>query len=98
MKTMDDLRATLFGAIEDLRKGKLEVAAAKTVAELGQTIINTAKAESDYARATGQTVVSGLITATAAPAPESEPEQNGTTRTPTGVKKVEGHRTIHKLR
>jgi hypothetical protein len=92
MKTMDDLREMLFGTIADLRAGKCDAATAKTVAELGQSIINTAKAEADFARATGRSVASGLIPQTDSPA--------NITRIPTatGEKQIDGHITRHTLK
>lgn len=96
MKTMDDLREMLFGTIADLRDGKLDAATAKTVAELSQTVINTAKAEADFARATGSKVTSNLIPALAA---ETAPtQQDGTSRTATGLKTVSGNVTRHTLK
>ncbi len=95
-KTMDDLRSALFETIADLRAGNIEAGVAKTVADLGQSIINTAKAEADFARATGQAVVSGLIrqsTPTALPPPTEE----GKTRTAHGTKEVIGNITRHRL-
>lgn len=87
MQTMDDLRAMLFDTIADLRAGKTDAAIAKTVAELSQSIINTAKAEADFARATGQAVSSGLIK-------QAEPAR---TPTATGQKVVAGHITSHRI-
>jgi len=43
-----DLRNHLFESIELLKDGKMEVAQAKAIAELGQTIINSGKLELDY--------------------------------------------------
>ena len=61
MKTMDDLRTVIFDTIGDLRAGKIDASTAKAISELSQNVINSAKAEADYARATGQVVRSGLI-------------------------------------
>ncbi len=97
-KTMDDLRSALFETIADLRAGNIEAGVAKTVAELGQSIINTAKAEADFARATGQAVVSGLIrqnSPAALPAPT--PTKDGITPTAHGTKEVRGNVTRHRL-
>ncbi|MBX2906195.1 MAG: hypothetical protein KF744_09165 [Taibaiella sp.] len=47
-RTITDLRESLFDAIELLKKGKIDVPQAKAVAELGQVIINSAKAETDF--------------------------------------------------
>lgn len=89
MNTMDDLRRELFATLRGVREGTIDTAQAKAVSDLGQTIINTAKAEADYARATGQDVVSGLI--------RQSDDKPGETQTPTGVKTVEGNVTRHRL-
>lgn len=88
MQTMDDLRKELFATLAAVRKGDCDVATAKAVTDLSQAIINTAKAEADYARATNQAVRSGLIPlATEAPARQTA---NGTAVTV-------GNRTTHTL-
>lgn len=103
MKTMDDLREVLFGTIADLREGKADTATAKTVAELGQIIINTAKAEADYARATGRTVVSALMNQPddappTLPPATGNPIADHVARTTTGTKSVAGAVTSHRLK
>ncbi len=47
-RTIDDLREALFETMEAVKNGSMEIDRAKTVAELGQTIINTAKVEVQY--------------------------------------------------
>lgn len=108
MKTMDDLRSVIFDTIDDVRKGKLDAATAKAISELGQNIINSAKAEADYARATGQVVRSGLISTEqaapplAAPAADALPAATtSVTRTHTArgtVIERKGNRTRHILK
>lgn len=66
MKTIEDLRAALFETLQAVKGGQLEIDRAKAVGDLAQTIINTAKVEADYARATGADVRSGFITSPAA--------------------------------
>lgn len=51
--TIDDLRARLFDAIDAVRNGSMNIETAKTISDLSQVIVNTAKAEVDYLRATG---------------------------------------------
>lgn len=95
-KTMDDLRAHLFAALDGLRDKSMDVSTAKAMCEVGQTIVNTAKAEADFARATGGRVISNLI-----PASEEAASPNVTriaTATATGVKEVEGNVTRHRLK
>ena len=59
--TMDTLRDHLFDVLAGVKSGDIDVERAKAVCEVSQTIINTAKAESDYARVTGMAVSSSLI-------------------------------------
>ena len=108
MKTMDDLRSVIFETIDDVRKSKIDATTAKAISELAQNVINSAKAEADYARATGQAVRSGLIstepTAPALPPPAAEapptvPASITRTHTDRGtVIEREGNRTRHILK
>lgn len=90
-KNMDDRRAHLFAAMEGLRDKSVDVSTAKAMCDVGQTIINTAKAEADFARATGSRVASNLI-------PAQSDEEGTTTRTPHGLKTVSGNVTRHTLK
>lgn len=47
-KKIEDLRETIFETIQLLQSGAIDVEKAKTIAELGQVIINSAKAETDF--------------------------------------------------
>ena len=67
--TMDTLRGHLFDVLAGVKSGEIDVDRAKAVCEVSQTIINTAKAESDYARVTGLAVSSSLIEVKSEPAP-----------------------------
>lgn len=108
MKTMDDLRSVIFETIDDVRKSKIDATTAKAISDLAQNVINSAKAEADYARATGQAVRSGLIstepTAPALPPPAAEappavPASVTRTHTDRGtVIEREGNRTRHLLK
>jgi hypothetical protein len=51
--TLDDLRSELFATLRGLRKGDIKLDVAKGVADLSQTIINTAKVEVDFVKAVG---------------------------------------------
>jgi len=51
-KTIDDLRATLFATLEGVRNGTVDLDRARTINEIGKTIIDTAKVEVDYLRVT----------------------------------------------
>jgi hypothetical protein len=50
--TIEGLRARLFAAIDGVRDGTLEIDRAKTIGDLSQVIVNSAKVELDYVRAT----------------------------------------------
>lgn len=73
MKTsITDLRAHLFATLEALqdKEAPMELDRAKVIAEVCQTVINSAKVEVDYLKATGQPKDSGFLTpAPALPAP-----------------------------
>lgn len=66
--TMDTLRGHLFDALDGLKTGTLDVSVARAMSGVAQTIIESAKAEAAFARATGQRVESTLINVTPAPA------------------------------
>lgn len=61
MSTITELRSVLFETLQSVKAGNMEIDRAKAISELSQTIINTAKAEIDYAKATGADVCSGFI-------------------------------------
>lgn len=113
MKTMDDLRSVIFDTIDDVRKSKIDAATARAISDLAQNVINSAKAEADYARATGQVVRSGLISTEPAAPPlpattVAHPLAAPTTASPTSVTRThtergtvierEGNRTRHILK
>ena len=113
MKTMDDLRSVIFDTIDDVRKSKIDATTARAISDLAQNVINSAKAEADYARATGQVVRSGLISTEPAapplPAPTAaQPLAAPTAAAPTSVTRThtdrgtvierEGNRTRHILK
>jgi len=108
MKTMDDLRSVIFDTIDDVRKGKLDAATAKAISELSQNVINSAKAEADYARTTGQVVRSGLISTEQAAPPLAAPAADALPAATTSVTRThtdrgtvierEGNRTRHILK
>jgi hypothetical protein len=50
---IDSLRAHLFDALAGLKDGTVAIEKAKAISDVAQTIINTAKVEVDYAKATG---------------------------------------------
>lgn len=52
-KTISDLRDQLFDTLAKLKTGKIKAEDAKTISEISQVIINTAKVEVEYIKATG---------------------------------------------
>ena len=60
---IEDLRNHLFEALESLKDSEkpMEIERAKTIAEVAQVIVNSAKVEVDYLRATGRVSGSGFI-------------------------------------
>ncbi len=101
MKTMDDLRKELFDTIGAVRTGKCDIATAKAVSDLSQVIINSAKAEADFARATGRAVISGLIQQDQGEAPlidDSKATDTERRPTATGVLERSGNVTRHRLK
>lgn len=50
--TIEDLRRRLFETIDGVKAGTTTLEAAKTIGDLSQVIVNTAKVEVDYLRAT----------------------------------------------
>lgn len=60
-KTISDLREALFETLQGVKSGEMPIDRAKAVVEVGQAIINTAKVEVDYIRATGGDAQSKFI-------------------------------------
>lgn len=58
---LSDLRNHLFETIEKLKDGDLDVSKAKTIADVAQVIINSAKVEVDYLKVTDGQSGSGFI-------------------------------------
>lgn len=72
MNTVDDLRTHLFDTLAALKREDkpMDVDRAKAIADVAQTIINTAKVEVDFMRAGGQAVASGFLPAPDKPEPD----------------------------
>ena len=67
MSTINDLRDHLFATLTALRdkENPMDIARAKAVAEVAQTVINTAKVEVEAMKVSGATRSTGFL-----PAPE----------------------------
>lgn len=63
MKTVDDLRTHLFDTLAALRdeENPMDIDRAKAISDVAQTIINTAKVEVDFMRATGAAPKTGFL-------------------------------------
>jgi hypothetical protein len=61
--TIQDLRTHLFATLESLRddKNPMDIERAKAVADVAQTIINSAKVEVEHMKVSGQTDGSGFM-------------------------------------
>jgi hypothetical protein len=53
--TIKELREHLFDALRGLKDGSMKIETAQAMSEVSQTIINSAKMEVDYIKATGNT-------------------------------------------
>lgn len=52
-KNISDLRETLFATLQAVKAGELDLDKARAVNEIAKTIVDTAKVEVDYLRASG---------------------------------------------
>jgi hypothetical protein len=58
---VNDLREHLFAALKGLKDGTVNIEQAKAMSDVAQVIINSAKVEVDYAKATGATSGTGFL-------------------------------------
>lgn len=65
--TITDLRADLFATLRAIKDGSIDIDRAKAINDTAQVIINSAKVEVDYARATGGEPASGFMEADTTP-------------------------------
>lgn len=84
-RTIDDLRSALFAALDGLtdKQNPMDIERAKAVSEVAQTIINSAKVEVEYAKATG---ASGSTFLEMAPIKKPDGEQSGLPKGITGIR------------
>ena len=87
MNNIDTLRASLFDTIAKLKEGQIELETAKTIGDLSQVIINSAKVEVDFVRANGGGKSEFFAN-----------EVKQISETPTGMKVVNGGITTHRLK
>lgn len=84
-KSLTDLREALFATLDGVRNGTLDLDKARTINELGKTLIDSAKVEVDYLRVTNGDA-SEFLQVEAAPAPPPS------TSWPAGITGVTRHR------
>lgn len=77
-ETIEDLRRHLFAAIAGVKDGTVTIDKAKTIADLCQVVVNTAKVEVDYLRVTEGGESKFINTATAHRSPPALPLSGGT--------------------
>ena len=82
---INKLRELLFETMRDLRAGTIEVNCAKVINDTAQTIINSAKVEVEYIKATGAQTSNGFIESAEQPALQNE------TDLPKGILSVRRH-------
>jgi len=58
---INDVRDHLFEVLERLKDGDIDIETAKTMADVSQVIINSAKVEVDFIRITGANQNTGFI-------------------------------------
>lgn len=97
------LRTHLFDTLAGLKSGTIDIEKAKTISDVAQTIINTAKVQVDFMRVTGAVSdASGFIPEKEAPEPEKIPSISDSRHTATGTKTVSpvpgGSMTVHRMR
>lgn len=58
---LEEVREMLLSAMKQVRDGTIDIDRASTLRDLGQTLINSAKVEVDYLRATDSINATGFI-------------------------------------
>ena len=58
---INDLRDHLFETLERLKDGDIDIETARAITDVSQVIINSAKIEVDFIKATGSTKDSGFM-------------------------------------
>lgn len=61
MNDVTALRKHLFDAIEGVKNKSMSIEQAKAIADISQTVINSAKVEVDYAKVTSGKISSGFL-------------------------------------
>ena len=87
MNTIETLRKSLFETMDAVKNGTMSIEQAKTVSDIGQVIINSAKVEVDFVKANN-----------GGKSQFFENETKQISQTVNGTLTREGASTVHKLR
>ncbi|MDZ4049267.1 MAG: hypothetical protein U1D54_03885 [Limnobacter sp.] len=94
--TITGLRDIMFDTLRGVKNGTIEIDKAKAINDTAQTIINSAKVEVEFLKATGSPASTGFI--------GGDNKMKEITNTPTGTKVVEKDpesgvtTTVHRMR
>lgn len=86
--SIESLRAHLFSALESVKKGQLDLESARAVNELAKTIVDTARVEVDFIRATDGTESAFL---SGGKSPATTPELTNSSPLPNGIVGITRH-------
>lgn len=102
MSDIATLRTALFDELKRVqdKNEKFDAARTRAVTEISGRILDSARVEIDYARATRRSVNTGFLPQGSDPIlPEPpKPQEQGDSLTQTGVKSVSGAITTHRMR
>lgn len=76
-RTIEDLRTILFETLDGIRDGKIELDKARAINEVSKTIVDSAKVEVDFIRATGTGETGFIPDSDGRPRLPSDPPGNG---------------------
>lgn len=93
MSDINELREHLFATLRGLKDGSVNVDQARAVSDVAQVLINTAKVEVDYLRATGQQSGTGFV-----PVLEDKGRPGGKHTTATGTVTTLADGVSHRMR
>lgn len=94
MSNIETLRLHLFETLSGLRAGTVDIEKAKAIGDISQVIINSAKVEIDFIKATGGNLVQGgLLNSEITENQKSKRTlQNG------AIVEIDGNRTTHRIK
>lgn len=96
MSDIDKLRDHLFATLDGIKAGTIDVEKAKAINDVSQTIINTAKAEIDFARVNGS-VDTKFFSRPGLPNHPALSHEKEVKQTETGTLTREGNVTTHRM-